>query len=336
MGKLLESEGFSVHKRSSGVCVEAKDVVLLDTLGELSKAYQLADVSFVGATLVDIGGHNPLEPAYFSSPVIVGPYHSTVKDAVSVLESKGGGIVAKNVSELTSSLRKLLSDDTERLKASKVAKVVSNYFQGATEIVYQEITSLLDEPIKLKDREPGFTFTVLSKLFQVGVEVRNYLFDVGLRKQAKSKLPVISIGNITVGGSGKTPVSALMVETLIELGKKPVLLSRGYGGSSKGPTLVKVETTAKLVGDEALMQARGFNFEIPVVISRKRSLGAKFIEENNLGDIIVLDDGFQHRMLSRDLDIVVLDISEKNFETRFKLGRMLPAGRFREKPRPSF
>ena len=107
-----------------------------------------------------------------------------------------------------------------------------------------------------------------------------------------------------------------------------MILSRGYKGSVCGPHLVTAEDSTRQVGDEpVLMDRRGI---APVVVSRSRAKGSRLISERGLGDVIVLDDGFQHRRLRRQVDIVAVDISDAEAVDGFIEGALLPLGRFRE------
>jgi len=168
---------------------------------------------------------------------------------------------------------------------------------------------------------------LLSKVFELVTAIRNFAYDCGLLKSYQAQLPVICSGNIVVGGSGKSPFSQLLVKELSKLGRKPVILMRGYKGSEYGPYKVTASDGIQKVGDEALMHLFHFNNQIPIVIAKKRVDGASFIENNKLGDCIVLDDGFQHRALKKDLSFLLFDAgSSKNWEK----GSLLPHGRLRE------
>lgn len=184
----------------------------------------------------------------------------------------------------------------------------------------------------------------LSLIFDLITRLRHACFEYGLIPIYRSKLAVMSIGNITVGGTGKTPLILFLAQYLVEQGKKPVILSRGYKGTCAGPALVTftlddandyaLADAAATFGDEPVLMAQK---EIcPVVVARQRVLGAQFIEAQQLGDIILLDDGFQHRRLWRDKNIVCIDCSSDASITAFARGVLLPAGIFRESKAKSF
>jgi tetraacyldisaccharide 4'-kinase len=123
------------------------------------------------------------------------------------------------------------------------------------------------------------------------------------RKGARAAVPVICIGDPTVGGAGKTPTAMAAAEILLELGGKPFFVTRGYGGNEKGPVLVKVlEHGAQDVGDEPLLLVS----VAPVVVSTDRVAGAKLAAESG-ASVIVMDDGFQNPALTKDLSLLVID-----------------------------
>lgn len=133
-------------------------------------------------------------------------------------------------------------------------------------------------------------------------------------------LPMISVGNITAGGSGKTPFVAWLAKALRTTGCKPVILCRGDGGSSRDATLVAPDDPASIVGDEALLLAR--QSECPVIAAADRVAGSRLAA--TYGDILILDDGFQYRHLGRCCDIVLIpDEGTGN-------GHQIPAGPLRE------
>jgi len=147
---------------------------------------------------------------------------------------------------------------------------------------------------------------------------------INLKRRAadpiKPPLPLISIGNITAGGSGKTPFAIWLAHALKAEGYSPVLLCRGDGGSNSMPTLVDADAAPAIVGDEARLLADASG--CPVIASRDRIAGSRMAEE--LGDIIILDDGFQYRHLARQCDIVLIPCEGVGN------GHMIPAGPLRE------
>ncbi len=170
----------------------------------------------------------------------------------------------------------------------------------------------------------------LSVFYGIISWIRNLAYDFGALAIYKSSVSVISVGNLAAGGTGKTPVVDFLVTELRSLGYSVVILSRGYGGNFKGDAGCvsnghEMLMTAACAGDEPFLLASR-NPGIPVVIARQRKHGMKLIEKNIPGvDIIVLDDGFQHRSVARDCNIVLMDSTRP-----FGNGWPLPAGILRE------
>ncbi|MGE0231322.1 MAG: tetraacyldisaccharide 4'-kinase [Flavobacteriaceae bacterium] len=127
-------------------------------------------------------------------------------------------------------------------------------------------------------------------------------FRAGVTPSRRGGVPVICIGNPTVGGAGKTPTAIAVAAMLSGAGRRPVFLTRGYGGRLKGPVLVEVDRHASCdVGDEPLLLAR----HGPVIVSGNRVAGAKIARQH--GDVIVMDDGFQNPSLAKDFSLLVID-----------------------------
>lgn len=170
--------------------------------------------------------------------------------------------------------------------------------------------------------------SLIGQAYGAAVAGRNWLYGRGLFPSYKSALRVISVGNITAGGNGKTPLCAYIAMELRAAGFAPAILSRGYGGRASGPRLVLAADSYSEVGDEALLLAQ--EGICPVVIARQRKAGLQLIQCQKLADVVVLDDGFQHLAVQRDLDLVCVDVSSDEAVRAFVEAEMLPAGRFRE------
>lgn len=179
-------------------------------------------------------------------------------------------------------------------------------------------------------RLPRFLLQTVGMAYQGIVSARNWAYDVSLLSSKRSSLPVICAGNVTAGGSGKSPFCSFLAEELVHRGFKPVILSRGYGGSLAGPHLVSPNDGVASVGDEALMQRLLLSPEIKLVIAKDRFSGANYITEQKLGNVIILDDGFQHRKLARDFNLLLLDASSTASVERWLHGQIIPVGLLRE------
>lgn len=162
-------------------------------------------------------------------------------------------------------------------------------------------------------------------LYGAGIALRNIAYNKGWKKNYPMPVPVISVGNITVGGTGKTPLAEFLLEKLQAMGRNPAYLSRGYGRSTKGYLRVNPADAEGLrYGDEALQVARRFP-ELPVVVCEDRVAGVRRLLAETNADVVVLDDAFQHRRIARDLDIVMVDASRPPWKDA-----LLPSGRLRE------
>ena len=169
---------------------------------------------------------------------------------------------------------------------------------------------------------------LLSGLYRLLTDLRNTLYERGVLSVYHSTLPVLSVGNVTAGGNAKTPLCIFLAKELRARGFTPVVLSRGYRGRVRGVRVVQAHDSPELVGDEPRLMADAL--ETAVVVSADRAAGARLIEARGLGDVIILDDGFQHRRLARTLDIVAVSAGNEAEEQAFREGKLLPFGRFRE------
>jgi tetraacyldisaccharide 4'-kinase len=169
---------------------------------------------------------------------------------------------------------------------------------------------------------------LLHNLYKSQVDRRNRMFDQKINVKYKASCPVISIGNLSMGGTGKTPMVQFITRMLLDKGKKPVVIGRGYKKKQKGKVVVSdgknILATAENAGDEMYLLAK--TLPVPVIAHEKKYLAAAAAEMDFDPDCIVVDDGFQHRYLERDLDIVLID--EKTNDNPY----LPPKGRMREEP----
>ncbi len=166
-----------------------------------------------------------------------------------------------------------------------------------------------------------------SLLYALVTEVRNFLFDWHLLPVFRSKIPVVSVGNIRVGGTGKTPFTIWLAQRLSEHSVRVAIVSRGYRRKSKGLKLVaeagKIVSDVQDAGDEPLLMAH----KVPqalIIVSEKRKKALHHIELTEAADVVILDDAFQHRWVARNADIVLLH------SAGFWDNWPLPTGRLRE------
>jgi tetraacyldisaccharide 4'-kinase len=161
----------------------------------------------------------------------------------------------------------------------------------------------------------------LSGIYGGAVRARNELYDCGLLRARRLQGPVACVGNLSAGGSGKTPFVILLGELLKARGINFDVLSRGYGRRSRGVRLVDPAGLPREFGDEPLLIAR--KLQVPVVVGEDRYDAGRFAESKFGAQLHLLDDGFQHRALARDFDIVLVTPQDAN-------DRLLPSGRLRE------
>jgi len=169
----------------------------------------------------------------------------------------------------------------------------------------------------------GWLLLPFSGLYWLVITLRKYLFDRGFLRSHRAAAPVVVVGNITAGGTGKTPTVLWLAEELQKRGFKPGVVSRGYGGSHSGSSMrVEANSEAKVVGDEPVLLAR--RGQCPVVVDPDRMRGADRLIADG-GDVVISDDGLQHYRLQRDYEICVVD-GTRGLGNR----RLLPAGPLRE------
>lgn len=174
-------------------------------------------------------------------------------------------------------------------------------------------------------REPGFALRGMAALYGGAVRLRQSAYRHGWLRSERVSAPVIVVGNLVAGGTGKTPLVVALVEHLAGKGWSPGVVSRGYGRRSHGQVEVGIATTPAIGGDEPVLIARRCG--VPVVVDRDRVAAAR--RAIDLGcDVVIADDGLQHHRLRRDIEIELIDAQRGHGN-----GRLLPAGPLREPAR---
>lgn len=192
------------------------------------------------------------------------------------------------------------------------------------------IRSWIDDAMRKEDAGllAGVLLYPLSVVYGLVVKTRSLLYGLNILPSYGLSKKVVSIGNITVGGTGKTPVTIFLAEFFQKSGKKVAVLSRGYMGSAKGAAVVsdgkELFLGPKEAGDEPYLIAMRLK-GIPVAVSADRVRGGRLLIERFSPDVIILDDAFQHIRLRRDINIVLIDSAEG-----FGPGYLLPRGVLRE------
>jgi len=163
----------------------------------------------------------------------------------------------------------------------------------------------------------------LSKLFEMVVKIRYWVYLNRWLKVYESNIPIIIVGNMTVGGTGKTPCVISLTQHLITLGYKPAIVSRGYGRKKSNLMEVKAHSLAEEVGDEPLLLYHATG--CPVVVAADRVSAVRYLEESSDCNVIISDDGLQHYRMGRVIEIAIID-----GQREFGNGYCLPAGPLRE------
>ncbi len=324
----LEAAGIPFLRRTTMTGEEQlplPGVLLLDTIGELSGCFTLADAVFMGGTLARRGGHNILEPAFFSRPVIIGPHMENFPEIAAEFLESGGVIRVETPRELAGAVARILRDPEQRRKIGKRARELAEAERGATERAVAEIRRLSAVSV-LKPVHPApvrFLLRPFSWLWELGSAWKRAR---AMRRRRALAAPVISVGGIGMGGAGKTPFTLWLVERLKNEGLSPAILTRGYRRRvPEKSTILEAGSQAKteLTGDEAQLFLRAGLAHVGIGSDRYST--GKLLERKFPVNVMVLDDGFQHWQLDRQLDIVLIDALDP-----FAGSALFPLGRLRE------
>lgn len=163
----------------------------------------------------------------------------------------------------------------------------------------------------------------VSWVYRALVLLRRWLYRAGLLKSYRISVPLVIVGNISVGGTGKTPLLIALCDLLKKQGINPGIVSRGYGGNFTGQQLVDSNDTPESVGDEPFLIAQ--RTQCPVAVGKNRVAAIELLLRHHSCDVVLSDDGLQHYQMQRDLEIAVVDVKRQ-----FGNGFCLPAGPLRE------
>ena len=337
------ARGLAVQRRSGmdngqtgAATVGRPRVIVLDTRGELAQVYQHAVLAFVGGTLVPVGGHNLLEPALWGKPVFFGSHTDHCMEVAALLTGVGGGMQVSGERELIAGMAAQLRDraSLQRMGEAAISVVLDN--RGALQRSLDLITGMLERTppgrpaaLYLHSLLPQWLLSALAVPYGAWVRTRAALYRLGWLPSRRLPCRVVSVGNLTVGGTGKTPVVIALVEQLLARGRRVGVLSRGYRRQSRQTELLVSDGRTVLVGpseagDEPHLVATRCPRAIVAVGSDRYRLG-RWVLERHPVDCFVLDDGFQHLGLHRDADLLLVDVSDPA-----GLQMLVPAGRLRE------
>ncbi|MGH7260651.1 MAG: tetraacyldisaccharide 4'-kinase [Nitrospiraceae bacterium] len=311
-------------------------VIILDTRGELAQVYRHAVLAFVGGTLVPVGGHNLLEPALWGKPVFFGSHTDHCAEIASLLTDVGGGMQAPDGEALAAGMAACLRDRAALQRMGEAAKSVVLDNRGAVQRSLDLIAGVLEQapPGQSAARHPSgilpqWLLLLLAVPYGLAVRMRVALYRLGWLAGRRLPCPVVSVGNLTVGGTGKTPVVIALVERLLASGRRVGVLSRGYRRHSRNAMLLVSDGRTLLAGpadagDEPYLIATRCPRAVVAVGADRYRLGRWVLDQHPV-DCFVLDDGFQHLALHRDVNVLVVDVSDPS-----GLQALLPAGRLRE------
>jgi 3-deoxy-D-manno-octulosonic-acid transferase len=299
--------------------------LLLDSIGELASLFPLADVVFMGGTLASRGGHNILEPALAARPIVAGPHMENFAEIAADFRAAGALVEVRDPATLAAAVIGVLGDPALAADLGTKAASCARARQGATARAVCHAHEIFARHVpRYRPAQPGFAFLwTLSRLWIWGGKLDRART---LARRHRLEAPVISVGNITVGGTGKTPMVLHLARRLKEAGWNPGILTRGYGRHSLLPhqaVAAGAHLPVSQSGDEPQLFLRAG--VAPVGIGADRWRVGQLLEREFGVDVVVLDDGFQHARLERRLDIVLVDALDP-----FGGGYPLPLGRLRE------
>lgn len=320
----LASAGIPHVRRSALAPLEKPGVLLLDTIGELSALFAAADAVFVGGSAAARGGHNMLEPAAFGCAIVTGPNNQNFQAIADEFVARGAMRIATSET-LAQVLDELLTAEPARRMLGKRALELAQARRGATERAVEALARQYDAALPRPRRAwpVRMLLAPLTWAWRAGIAAdrawKSFQLDF-------APVPVISIGNLAMGGTGKTPLTLWLCREAARRGLFPAVLLRGYkrrGGEALG-LLPGDRAKAAATGEEAQLLLRAGAGAVGVAARRMDAF--HLIAARRQPDLVLLDDGFQHWRMRREFDIVLIDALDP-----FR-GGVFPLGRLREPP----
>jgi tetraacyldisaccharide 4'-kinase len=333
VARKLETSAVRFIRRSgmsSGASpVQTPAVILLDTMGELSGLYASADVVFVGGSIAPRGGHNIIEPASAGVAVVVGPHMENFQTIAADFLRAGALVQVSDGDELKQTVRGLLNDDEHRRAIGGLARRIVEGNRGVAQLLARDFADRYysASPRRLTGCVAALILDTLGSLWVAGGCVKRRHGERLADSRPPLPCPVISIGGITVGGSGKTPFTNYLAGGLAARGYCPGILTRGYKRRSSAKHVVLARGAhlpSSFTGDEAQIFLRAGKASVGIGTNRYTTAQLLLRELPNT-DVLLLDDAYQHAPMKRDFDVVVIDGLDP-----FGGEAVIPAGRLRE------
>ena len=360
---ICRKAGFTVATRTGLQKTPQQDVdiVILDTIGELGRVYSIGDVVYVGGSLVPHGGHNILEPAAHGKAIIVGHHMFNFKDTYALFKNRDACLTVKNGKELAEAVVRLFDDPAHRRRMEQETLAIVQENKGASRKSAVLLHEMLDKYESAAENLPHVRSTqkianlqtyfidlvhskevhgvflhlllavlyVFSLIYCQLVNCKLAGYELGIFRRKKLGCFVISLGNVTVGGTGKTPTAQRLARDIRDMGYRVVILNRGYRAKWHGDVGVvsdgkRLHMDAAEAGDEAYMLAKHLP-NVPVLIGAERAITGQYAIDHFGAEVAILDDGYQHWQLMRDMDILLVDAVNV-----FGNGYILPRGTLRE------
>lgn len=346
--KEIAAQNLATATRSKGQDITPQtDIYLADTLGELGIFYRLVDVVFMGGSLVPHGGHNPIEPAKLGCAILCGPHMFNFQNIVDEMQHENALVMVNDAAALAEKISLLLRNTEARAEMIASARTTTESRTGVMQKIAASVLELLPaksaespaRPLRQQAQKtsaqkrldipsmptPAFWSSpnTTAKMLRPVAALYRWMARRYTARITPHKIdiPVICVGNLVVGGAGKTPMTIWLAKQLQAMGKNPHFISRGYKGRYEGTVQVDASIhTVEDVGDEPLLLAR----TAPCWVSRDRVYAA-IAAMHSGADCVIMDDGLQNPFLAKNFSLLMVSGGYG-----FGNGYMLPAGPLRE------